>query len=299
MKTFIKQKLHVLNFKAAAWWRAYGPTRFAECADLYLRDRLARRHYHFEDIERVPALRKSDVVFVFGSGASLQEIPVDEWARIAAHDTLGWRLFAYQEYVRADFLLVREMGGMEYYDGRGPRLQSSREWAAKLRDNPKFAETIMVVQEGWRATSGNRLFAHRLLPEDRRYMRYRNGTRDPQAMPGTSFAEGITHGNGTITDAVNFAFLGGWKHIVLIGVDLYDNRYFLTEKGQQNEEWVGHPDADRPNTTVFSGIVNDMGRWVTWLNAQGVSISVHNPRSLMTEVMPVFEWNSIASDGGR
>jgi hypothetical protein len=290
MQAFIRQKLHVLRLKTESTWRTYGPTRFAECAELYLRDRLARRHYHFEDIERVPELRKSDMVFVFGAGASLQEISDAEWARIAQHDTVGWRLFAHQEYVRGDFLLAREMGGMEYFDGRRARLLGCIDWAARLKENPKFADAVVVVQEGWRATSGNRLFGHRLLPEDRRYMRYHNGKRDPQAMPGQSFSEGITHGSGTLTDAVNFAYLGGWKHIVLIGVDLYDNRYFLTQKGQQNETWVGHPDSDRPNTTVFSGIVQDMAPWVKWLNARDVRISVHNPRSLMAEVMPVFSW---------
>ena len=258
LRAFIQQKLHVLNFKLAAWRRAYGPARVAECTDLYLRDRLARRHYTLEDIERVPELRKSDVVFVFGSGASLQDISKDEWARIAEHDTLGWRIFVYQDYVRADFLLAREMGGMEYYEGRRSRLDGCKLWADRLKENPKFAEAVVVVQEGWRADSGNRLFGHRLLPTTHRYMRYHNGARDPEAMPGTSFEAGITHGNGTITDAVNFAYLGGWKHIVLIGVDLYDNRYFLTEEGEKNEEWVAHP---RFQKSEFDGCLRHRGRY--------------------------------------
>jgi len=97
-----------------------------------------------------------------------------------------------------------------------------------------------------------------------------------------------------ITDVIiNIAYLGGWKHIVLIGVDLYDNRYFLTPKGQDNEPWVGTVDATNPNSTVASGIVQDVGRWVPWLKERGVSLTVYNPRSLMKAVMPIFSWDMI------
>ena len=290
---FLRTKMHVLWLRITGYWRRYNPFRTAECAELYFRDRLNRHHYHFEDPNTLPQIRKSDVIFVFGSGGSLQDIPPAEWEKINRHDTLGWRLFVYQEWVDATLLMARELGGVDYFDGRKPRLRAALEFGQKFAENPRFKQAKVLVQGGWSATSGNRLFGYRLVPEDRVYMRFQNGSRDPLAMPAESFAEGVTHGNGSLTDAINIAYLGGWKHIVLIGVDLYDNQYFLTPKGEDNERWVGTVDAANPNSTVASGIVNDIGRWVPWLNERGVSISVYNPRSLMKAVMPVFAWDMI------
>jgi hypothetical protein len=34
--------------------------------------------------------KKSDTIFIFGSGASLNDIPAAEWQNISAHDTLGF-----------------------------------------------------------------------------------------------------------------------------------------------------------------------------------------------------------------
>ena len=41
-----------------------------------------------------------------------------------------------------------------------------------------------------------------------------------------SFNSGIVHGFGSVISVVNIAYLMGWKHIVLVGIDLYDHRYF-------------------------------------------------------------------------
>ena len=41
-----------------------------------------------------------------------------------------------------------------------------------------------------------------------------------------SIDSGVVHGYGSIISVVNIAYLMGWKNIVLVGIDLYDHRYF-------------------------------------------------------------------------
>ena len=55
------------------------------------------------------ATRTSDVVFVFGSGASLNALTAADWRAIGAHDTIGFNWFVHERFVRCDYHLVREI----------------------------------------------------------------------------------------------------------------------------------------------------------------------------------------------
>ena len=55
-------------------------------------------------------MRRSETVFVFGSGYSLNEISDAEWQHIAAHDVFGFNAFYHQRWVPANFHLLR--GGL-------------------------------------------------------------------------------------------------------------------------------------------------------------------------------------------
>ncbi len=59
---------------------------------------------------------------------------------------------------------------------------------------------------------------------------------------------------GTLVDAVNVAYCLGWKEIVLVGIDLYDSRYYwlppdktLTYDPVDNRVVVGDVNSMRGN----------------------------------------------------
>jgi len=119
--------------------------------------------------------------------------------------------------------------------------------------------------------------------------------------PSLCFEWGLSHGKGTLCDAINFAYLGGWKNIVLLGVDLYDSGYFFLPKGMNEiwdskekrlvlsaQSWRGLSVGDTHNT-ARNGVVNLVGEWATLFNKRsGVSIWTYNPLSLMREKLPVY-----------
>ncbi len=264
--------------------------------DAYLRNRIFQSRYHVVEPDAFRARQTSDVIFIFGAGASLRDISPEEWAKIDQHNTLGWRLFVYQEYVHADFLMIREVVWEELGLFRVDKhLAEIRRLLNQMTLNPRFQNALLMVQEGWSAVSGNRVFGYRLGPKNHAYLRFRNGRRDKDAPPASTFEEGITHIHGSLTDAVNLAYLGGWKHIVLIGIDLYDMAYFNVPAGEKNPLWVTNLDPSAPNSTATSGIVDVMKKWADWLKARGVQMYVYNPRSLMTAAMPVFTWEAVES----
>ena len=110
-------------------------------------------------------------------------------------------------------------------------------------------------------------------------------TLTDRAEPSTSLKDGLVHVSATLEECVNFAFLMGWKAIVLAGVDLYDRRYFWLPPDQPG---YGDTTTDIPHRTASTGIVDSLGAWRDRFAAEGVQLFVHNPRSLLTSRLPVW-----------
>lgn len=258
-------------------------TGFPALAAAYALDRLRRRSYAAVDEAQVRATRASDTVFVFGSGYSLQALTPDEWRAIERYDTISFRDFARQSFIRVGYHLTGEVDDLA-------------EYARRLRENPLYAQAVFVVQEGWRALMGNRLIGRRLLPADATVFRYRRTARGRYAPYSRSFHAGLVHGHGSVVGVVNFAYLMGWSRIVLAGIDLNDKRYF----------WLG-PDetrsVEKPGLTyadpfpAADAIVEMLGRWREDLNGEGVELFVLNPNSRLAEVLPVFARAELAAAG--
>src|SRR5205085_2278734 len=82
-----------------------------------------------------------------------------EWKRIAEFDTISLREFPRQRWIRADYHLTGEVDILD-------------EYAARLRDNPLYRDTIFVVMAGLQAHMGNELVGRRLLAPGARVFRF-------------------------------------------------------------------------------------------------------------------------------
>lgn len=280
--------------------RDRGPLDFvrlnALLVDGAVRQRLNRSAYRMLDETQLRAARRSDTVFVFGSGYSLNDITPAQWQQIARHDTFGFTSFIYQQWVRVDFHLIR--GGVENVLMSWP---FARDFCDTVNANPRFADTCFVLQGEYRAMLANHILGRRWLRPGARVYRY--ATAPASALPTATLQEGLQHTGGTLGDAVNFAAVLGWTHIVLAGVDLYDSRYFwlppdqtlefdpvsqLLKPGRINAR--GHR-PDELHNTARNGIVEIMDRWRRHLETErGIRLSVLNPRSLLKDVMPVYQF---------
>jgi hypothetical protein len=249
---------------------------------------LARRGaaaYRFLGEDELRATRRSDTLFVFGSGYSINDLTQEECERFEEHDTLAFNFFAHCDRVRVDYHLVREIAESDVRRSVWePRI---REYFDLIRHNPCYRETILLVQTGGRAVNSNRALALGLVPDENRLFLWR--TAYGRRRLGRSFAEGLSHPDATIQDCINFGFLLGWTTIVLVGVDLYDNRYF----------WLGYDEARYPDLSGADNhlrphptaprVVRTLAEWRPELERHGVALAVYNPRSLLAEVLPVYE----------
>jgi hypothetical protein len=252
----------------------------------YFGERAHRGRYVLLTEDGLRATRRSDRVFVFGSGYSLNEITAAEWGAIAAHDTFSFNYFPHQRFVRADYHMVGEL--VTGNDLRRSEWEPAlREYAGLIAGNPHYEHTVVLLQAGWSAFQSNRLVALELLRPGTRIFRYRRTARGVYRPPSTSFAEGLVHGAATLVGCVNFAVLMGWREIVLTGVDLADSRYFWLPYDATRADMVGIVAHDQPYPMV-QPLIAHLAQWVPLLAARGIRLSVYNPRSLLTAVMPTF-----------
>ena len=264
--------------------------------DAVMRERTHRSKYNPLSERDLRASRKSDTVYLFGSGYSLNEITPAQWETVARYDTFGFNMSIHQRWVRMDYHLLR--GGIE---GSPIRWRPyAEDFCQTLAANPRFRETIFLLQGDYYGQFGNQLVGYELLPAGSRIFRFRTARED--GVPTRSFREGVRHMQGTLSDAVNAAVLIGWKHIILLGVDLYDSRYFWLKADEvlDVDPTTGllRPapinlrglKADDAHSTAINGVVRTMQEWSDHLaRERGVTLSVANPRSLLASVMPVRE----------
>jgi hypothetical protein len=261
----------------------------------WVRDRIARRHYVLVGEEELVRARRSDTVFIFGSGYSLNDITPDEWAHISEHDTFGFNTFYNQRWIDVGYYILR--GGMY---GELRWRPYAEDTGADLREAHQLDNAIFLLQGEYVAQFTNQLVGHGFLPRGARMFRYR--TSRSHDLPARSFSEGIKHEGGTLTDAVHCAYCIGWRHIVLVGVDLYDARYFWVDPDktlaldhatartvQAEYNNVRNIRYDEMHNTARGGVVELMGRWAEHFAGDGVRLSVWNPRSLLTKTLPVYE----------
>ena len=252
----------------------YSTRVIPQVAPPFVRNWLHSNRYENLTESQLLATRTSDTAFVFGSSYSLNEVSDEMWAEIAEHNTVSFREFPRQDFVRADYHLTAEVDELEPY-------------ARRIRENKRYVDTVFIVQQGWHAWNGNDLIGRGLLnPGSRVYRFYRTGRglyQDPSFRP----SDGLVHGYNSSISATNFAIAMGWKTIVLAGIDLYHKRYFwLPPDTTRTYEKDGITHTSRfPNT---DRIVDYFRRWREVLEPRGCLLMVQNPESLLAEVLPVY-----------
>jgi hypothetical protein len=249
---------------------------FAVRLQAWSRFLIGRRRYRRLTAGELRQRRNSDTVFIFGSGSSLNDLSDEQWREVERHDTIGFNWFVRQQFVRCDFHFLREIGADDFdASSWAPRL---RRYCELLAANPHFASAIPMVQTGFRAINGNRAIGYRLLPVERPLFLWRSLVGRYE--PSLSLERGLAHAHGTLHECVNFAFLMGWRTVVLAGVDLYDRRYFWMPADDPTGAMLSHRTAD--------AVVNLMSEWARLFEARGTRLYVYNPRSLLARTVPVW-----------
>jgi hypothetical protein len=236
----------------------------------------SRTRYQLINENQLKQLKTSNRVFILGSGYSTLQLTSQNWASVSEANTISFREFPRQNWVRADFHLTAEIDFIGEYGRR-------------IANNPLYSQCAMVVQSGWTAHAGNLLLGLRILRKGTRVFRFRR-TTNVNFLPSERLDQGLAHYFNSVTDCVNLAFLLGYTEIILIGVDLNNKQYFwLPPEEKRTYEKPGiTATGPFPNLKRVVQLFSD---WRKFLNQRGVQIKVVNPQSALAEVLPIHQWH--------
>jgi len=246
----------------------------------YVRNLFSQHKYTYVEQDELIAKRKSDTVFICGTGRSLLDISPESWDKIGQHDVLSFRDFPQQSYVNADFHVTGEIDDVDKY-------------AQAINQNPRYDKTTFLVQRGWRSIGGNSLIGKRLLPFHAPIFRYKRKTRGSIEPLSKNLDDGIVHGFNSVTGMINLAYLLGWKNIVLVGIDMQNHTYFNHDPNTVRA-------VEKENVTNTSPYTNAdktlelIELWNGEIQPKGINLFSYNPNSLLKKIIPIFDWDKIS-----
>ena len=98
----------------------------------------------------------------------------------------------------------------------------------------------------------------------------------------------VPHGSASLVDVINIGYIIGYKHIVLVGIDLNDYTHFDAPQGRE----------EIPNATAVPHRTRDivlpqLAKWRDFLESKGIKLEVVNPHSAAASVLDVFEFDNV------
>ncbi len=246
-------------------------------------------------------LKRSDTLFILGSGASINRISQERWRIIAEHDSVGFNFWLFHPFVPT--MYFTESGPPGPYDHR--ILQAI---AARASDYHNVLKVIMdIAAEGPQymddmdARFRPKLYVAETVPlvarserELRRGISFlkRSGTFDRSDRIASLFKH-----TGTLSTMITLGAKLGYRRLVLCGVDLTTARYFYqdpmlfpgsadlvtTPPNQKHLTLTRHSWGTMP----VDAVVRELK--VQILDPAGIELLVENPQSALASFLPIAD----------
>jgi len=209
------------------------------------------------------------------------------------HDTLSFNTFICQNFLNIDFHLFRNGNKEDLGRAVNKKDYKSMDYIdifKGLTQKDKFKNTVYLLQYDLMADSSFELLSNFVFKKDTNIYGYSTRSRQLNSLPSKELKDGLIHSAGTLTDCVNFAYAMDYKKIILVGVDLYDRRYFWLDHSETRNSDIsrGAKCDELHNTSV--PMVDVIKLWKERLDKEGIEIYVYNKRSLLAEFLPVFKF---------
>jgi hypothetical protein len=237
-------------------------------------------------------------IFIFGSGYSLNSISPKEWKGIReSGDTMSFNAFYHSKFIDLDYYIIREITDSLTFKIFPPTLRKRLNSVFNIKEmksifkliksNDKMKNTKYFVLCDKK--SGTSILYYMLYKKFiNLYGLFSNPYDRTINWPISDSSKNIAHGAATLLDAINIAYLLGYKEIVLAGVDLYDRNYFYLKKGvtRNFDKKKGFFANDYHNTSKH--IIETLKMWKPVLKNKGITIKILNPKSLLNEVFEIY-----------
>jgi len=242
-------------------------------------------------------VKKSDTLVVYGCGYSIATLPLIHKLKLVEFDSIGFNWFC-KSHIPTTFYVLREQCPPHCKGLEGER-------AKDLIDDltEYYPDTVLIVidlkdsSNSWKDRKiwidHRGLFKQRgVVLREKYYQFYRQkeyGLFFKQARELNIFQQHIMYSTCTMSQILHLANWLQYQRVIFVGVDLYDHRYFWLPPDvlrEQTKRSKGKRELDSRHFTanVTVKMVSDYKEVYP-----EVSFFVHNPRSLLAAVIPVWE----------
>ena len=229
--------------------------------------------------EEFIASKGSDVLVIFGSGPSVNDITEKQWIVLNTYDSIGFNFF-FKGNVKTKYYLIRE------------------QCCSPKKIFPD--QTDLVFLEGMMKMFSLKIIsAMRHRPDNFQWADHSDfipgagiilqdlpGKAGPESFKDDIFDVGLHHGKSTLTNCIHFAVGMGYKEIVFAGVDLVNTGCFWLPKGEVNmmTQAEGRKYND-PHLTMDNTL-----KLIKMLQDESViKMSVVNPESALCKIIEVWK----------
>lgn len=249
------------------------------------------------DIEDIRMSRVKDTVYIMGCGYSINDITGKEWDYINRNgDVFSFNNFYKGYFVPVTYHACGEIGmsapNFETVLFSAKHRQAISNYYTETLKNSGYASTIFFLRYGINRMSSPvttavwSVFFSKIFRGRKLSLYWIDAHYDTVDLPSNDINM-ISHHEATLSDVVNISYLIGYKTIVLVGVDLYDRRYFwLGDSTREEDARLNKTYSDVHQTA--DPMVRLMDAWNKYFMEKGVRLYVYNPRSLLHAVLPLY-----------
>lgn len=244
------------------------------------------KKYKIIKFEDVFQKRKSDTVFIFGSGTSINELNEDDVKLFKNHDTVAFNWFLHNTKISLDFYIIRGIQSPQNLVKKNDRKKEYKLYKTLLdRNSNNYKNCTFLLQSGLRGTDSRRSISKKLLPKTAQLAWYKV---ERNKLINQENSNSLIIQISTLLTALSFANLGKWKKIVLVGVDLYDRNYFWNPLcTRQLDISRGAKFSDLHSTT--NRIIPAIETWAKYLNKSDRKLMIYNKNSMLNQILPVYQ----------
>ena len=185
--------------------------------------------------------KKSDTLFILGTGPSINDLTEIDWKDIALHDSIGLNYWLYHPFVPTFYHF--ETFKSPFKEGSDETYYSHLlKWLDRKRDYRNvcwfFNRTLLVKEAGLSIREvAAHVYRFGIRADSFLYKGVSGFEKACQSLDPTAFAKTaqalsdphIHPKAASLGVVLSIAFTMGYKQIVLLGVDLTDPRYFWSE----------------------------------------------------------------------
>jgi hypothetical protein len=238
------------------------------------------------NINQLKKFKKTKTVFIFGSGYSLKKIKKSKWKKLSKFDSIGFNNTILLKKINFTYHVNREIKNSK---------KNIKKQVNLINRNKQLNKTVFLMPEGIANEYTNNIFSKNIWDKSKKFFLFK--TNRITHIPFGDLNIGLIHKSGTLMDCISLAYYLEYKRIVLVGVDLYDRRYFYVPKNKTSVSLGIPADKDIHNKQVdyiHQTMINKLEYYIKkidkFFKKKNISLEVYNNKSLLKKNLKLFKF---------